>query len=413
MTQKSRFPLILMIALSITPVLCIHFPRFLAFWPLLIGLASCLWLIFINKQRVFRVSRLYFACAGVISGLCLLSSLWSIAPARSLHEALVVCALLFFGGILISSFKSLDFKEIKPYGWMFPLGVMIAALLCVADIYAGLPLYEITHSKIPINTAVMNRGVIFCVLAYFLSLLFIYGLEWKTSCKILLAVTCGACVVLMLAFSQSQAAQLSFVFGLVLLATFPARWRFSYLAVGLVLLGAMLLTPFIVDYLYEFMVNNQAVLSGEDAHSWLRQAYIGNRIEIWNFVMEYAMNNPFYGHGIEATKFVDHFDHAHLYNEMSTVLHPHNFSVQLWVEFGLAGIVTAVGVFCVFLITLYRIDDIFVRQASSVIFLMTLLIASMTYGIWQGWWIGMILFLCAGTCLVSRSDLTSFLGKQD
>ena len=398
MTSKNRFPLMLMIALSLTPVISIYFPRFLAFWPLIIGLGTSYWFIFIKKE-LFRISRLYYLSAGLISILGLISVTWSISPMHSLCDALIVSVMLLFGGLLVSSFNALETGELKPYAWLFPAGLIAAALLCAFDSWSGLHIYYLFHhrgSNASIDLSVMNRGIICCVFAFFLSLPFIQNLDWTKKQKILLASISGISVIIMLTLSESQSAQIAFVFGLICFFIFPARWRFSYITLGLTVLFSMLATPLIVDLMYEHLINYA------QANDWVKQAYVGNRVEIWHFIMQYAMNNPIYGYGIEATNYVRHFDFEHLYNEKNTVLPPHNFSVQIWMEFGLIGIIIAMIILSNLIYALYHINDILVRKTLTVLFIIVLLTSSMTYGLWQSWWVGELLFLLGLSTLLSN-----------
>ncbi len=388
MTDKYRFPLIFMILLAITPIISIYIPRFIAFWPLIIGLATSGWLLFIKKE-LFRISRLYYVTAGAISLLCLLSTFWSISPMHSIEDAIKVTAMLMFGGLLVSSFNALEFEDFKPHGWLFPAGLIVAALFCIFDLYTGLPIYKIIHSSgsVEQNTSVMNRGIICCVFAFFCTLPFIQNLEWRENRKFLLTAATGLVMVIMLSFSQSQSGQLAFTLGLIAFFAFPTRWKSSYVLLGLFLLATLLTTPFIVSFLYDHLIDQS------ESYTWFQEAYVGNRVEIWDFVMKYAMNNPLYGYGIEATNYVRHFDFEHIYNEKNTVLHPHNFSIQIWMEFGLIGISMVITIFGILLYMLYKTKDMLTRKSLTALFIVTLLIAAMTYGLWQSWWIGELLFM--------------------
>jgi len=392
-----------MIALGITPIISVYFPRFIAFWPLIIGLGTSYWFIIIKKE-LFRVSKLYYICAGIISILCLLSTIWSISPVQSIGDALKVTTILMFGGLMVSSFKALDVDDFKPYGWLLPIGIIVAASICAYDLYNDLVIYKLFHGqdKIGLNTSVMNRGIICCVFTFFASLPFIQNSNLQEKQKFLLTAVTGLVMVIMLVLSQSQSGQLAFALGLIMFFVFPARWRFSYIAFGTALIAALLTTPLIVNFLYDALVDQS------QSNIWVQEAYVGNRVEIWHFVIEYAMNNPLFGYGIEATNYVRHFDFEHLYNKMDTVLHPHNFSIQIWMEFGLIGVIIATGILNVLLYKLYSIKDTLVRKSMTVSFIVVLLIAAMTYGMWQSWWLGELLFMLGiGAFLSNMRSTTS------
>jgi O-antigen ligase len=396
-----------MILLAITPFISLYIPRFIAFWPLIIGLGTSCWFLFIKKE-LFRISRLYYVSAGAISLLCLLSTLWSISPVQSMEDALRVTAMLMFGGLLVSSFKALEFEDFKPYGWLLPVGLSAAALLCAYDLNNDLVIYKIFHGsdRFDLNTSVMNRGIICCVFAFFITLPFIQNLKWKENSKLLLTTITGLTMVVMLTFSQSQSAQLAFALGLIAFFAFPTHWRLSYILLGISLLAAMLATPIIVEFLYESLIDKP------QTHIWFQEAYIGNRVEIWNFVMKYTMNNPLYGYGIEATNYVRHFDFKHIYNEKNTVLHPHNFSIQIWMEFGLVGVIIAAGIINTLLYMVYKTEDALARKSLTVLFIVTMLISSMTYGLWQSWWIGELLFIVGLGTFLSNVHQTN-LGQSN
>ncbi len=411
MTRKIGFPLILMTALAITPFISVYIPRFLAFWPFILGLGASYWLLFVKKE-IFHISRLYYVCAGMISILCLLSVFWSISPAQSVEDALRITAMLMLGGLLVSSFGALEIEDFKPYGWLIPVGIIVAALLCTFDLYGEkLVIYKIFHhfDEATLNTSVMNRGIVCLVFAFFFTLPFIHNLKWKEKHKLLLTSITGVVIAIMLALSQSQSGQVAFALGLVTFFVFPARWRLSYVLFGIFLIATLLATPFVVGFLYENLINQS------QNNIWLHDAYVGNRVEIWDFVMKYAMHNPLYGYGIEATNYVQHFDFAHLYNEKDTVLHPHNFSVQIWMEFGLFGVIIAAGILNLLLYKLYGIKDLLVRKSLTILFIVTLLTAAITYGLWQGWWIGEFLLLLGIGALVSnmQPNITNIRSTQN
>lgn len=400
MVQKSHFPFIFMFLLSITPLLSLYFPRFMAFWPLILGLVSGFWLIFIKKE-LFTISKTYYICAAAISALCLASAAWSIAPASSLSDAGKVSAILLFGGLTISSFKALEIEDFKPYGWMPGVGVITAALFCIFDLYNDLYIYKIFHDfHAKTNSSVMNRGVICSVLACFISLPFIQYLDWKEKPKIFLTFLLVAAMSFMLALSQSQASQLAFITGMILFFIFPLRSKTTYIFLRIGLFTALLATPAIINFLYDSML-----IDYDDAPLLIKEAYIGNRLEIWHFVMEYAMSNPFFGHGIEATNYVEHFNHEHLYNKYDTVLHPHNFAVQIWMEFGLLGIVVTMAILNSMLIALYNVKDIKVCKILTSLFISVVMISSFTYGLWQSWWLGEFIFLLGMGGLISQMRL--------
>ena len=397
MSQTSRFPLVFMILISLTPVLSIEFPRFLAFWPLIIGLITVIWLLIQKEKPV--IPKTYILCSLAIAGLCLASTFWSISPDKALPDALKVSAILLLGGLFTSACHTIETQKLEKYFWLFPVSVIFAALICTFDLATDMSLYHILHNKTEadkVNSSVMNRGVICTIFSFFIALFFLKNMEVKKQHKTMLLIVMVLSVVAMLALTQSQTAQLAFVMGIALLFVFPSQYKASYYILGGLIACGLILTPWIVQIFFPiFIENSQAAQS----NSWIQNAYIGNRLEIWNFVITYAMNNPLYGYGIEATNYVPSFEHDYIYQRKATALHPHNFSVQIWIEFGLIGIILA-ALFLGFLTkTIHAITIHHTRHVVTTLFILALLMSSMTYGLWQSWWLGEFIFIL-GICLL-------------
>jgi len=406
LARTDRTSLVFLIMISLTPILSIHFPRFLAFWPLIIGLTFTLYSMILRKEK-FNIPTLYYKIVGVISALCLISTLWSIAPAEAFEDAIKASAILLLGGLFVGTCKNIDAKNFTPYWWLFPAATICAALLCAFDLATDLALYKILHTKTEldrVNTSVMNRGLVCLIFAYFISFFFLT--HAKSKYKTVMTVALTGAVILALSQSQSQSAQLALIAGIMFFFLFPAQYRKIYWAFGISIIVAMLLTPVITSYLFSFLAGNaqsEWLNIEPDTHAeaapWLYNAYIGNRAEIWDFVTKYALNNPLYGFGIEATKYVPLFEHAHIFHTEDTILHPHNFSVQIWIEFGLVGVAAFSAVIIALLKEMALLPQNTSKRISTTLLFITLLFASMTYGLWQSWWLGELIFI-ASLCVL-------------
>lgn len=199
----------------------------------------------------------------------------------------------------------------------------------------------------------------------------------------------------MLALTQSQSGQLSFLIGGLTLLLFPHKMKASYVILALGIILAMFLTPYIVTMLYDALIDDAQTIP------WLKDAYAGNRLEIWEFVMRYALDSPLYGYGMEATRYITDFQHKHIYHPGTSVLHPHNFSIQIWMEFGIIGLIAASGFF-IFIVRAIQNLDLCERKAIMAVFIATLSVASIGYGLWQSWWLGEFIFLAAISATMSR-----------
>ena len=396
MPRTDRTSLVFMILISLTPILSIHFPRFLAFWPLIIGLGFTAWFTFKHKEKPC-LSKPYYICAGIISALTLISTLWSISPDNALEDTIKSSAIILLGGLFIGTCKHVNTQHLLKFWWFFPTATAIASLLCAFDLATDMPIYHILHDKTEadhINTSVMNRGIVCLVVSYFLSLFFLQNLPKKR--RFLIGLIFTTIILIPLSLSQSQSGQLLLGLGLIVFLLAPLKYRFTYPLMSAAIIAGILLTPLIAPLLFH------GLMDYAQANPWLHDAYIGNRTEIWAFVMDYAMQNPLYGFGIEATKYVPEFKHDYVFHHQKTILHPHNFSVQIWIEFGVLGAIIFSCLFAYILQKISTLNHHHNRKITTTTFLTLLLFASMTYGLWQSWWLGEIIFTLGICCLFSH-----------
>lgn len=397
MARHNIFPLIFMIAISFVPILSIHLPRALSFLPLVIGLFMSLWWVLVQKERLKHCMP-YMLCICCIAGLCIISTLWSVSPAEAYSKALKSSAILLFSIPLFNLARTIQISTLKPFLWLFPTGVTLSAILCSFDLAFDLPIYQVIHNvgdSYWVNTSVMNRGVVCTILSYFTAFPFIRRMESSNRIKYGLIIIMTTSVITMLTLTQSQSGQLSFLLGVLTLLLFPHKAKASYVILAISIILAMFLTPYIVTILYNALIDDAQTIP------WLKDAYAGNRLEIWEFVMRYALDSPLYGYGMEATRYITDFQHKHIYHPNTSVLHPHNFSIQIWIEFGLIGLIAASGFF-IFIMKNIHNAEVHDRKAIMAVFIATLSVASIGYGLWQSWWLGEFIFLAAISATMSH-----------
>ena len=84
-------------------------------------------------------------------------------------------------------------------------------------------------------------------------------------------------------------------------------------------------------------------------------------------------------------------------------MHPHNFALQLWIEFGLLGASISAAWISALVYLISKQPNILARRISLATLIATLSIASMGYGIWQGWWIGLLFYACATVIITLKT----------
>ena len=168
----------------------------------------------------------------------------------------------------------------------------------------------------------------------------------------------------------------------------------------------------------------------EDPQSNLSQYYAFSdlhRYLIWKTTVSHIKNKPIFGHGLNSTRGlysredkinyyiiennrtgksltiysepVPHHSQYHLNNKIHEKrtqiyaepipLHPHNAFLQLWLELGVVG----AGLLAFFLVKILILVQRVTRNHWEAavcygIFTSGLTISSLSYGIWQSWWLG-------------------------
>ena len=398
MTQHKKFVFWFMIALSIAPLFAVHFPRFLAFWPLIVGLGFSGWWVFRLKEKL-TLPRPYIIIAGTVAALCLLSSIWSINSQDTLKDAIRLAGILLLGAPLVALSTKLTLNDIRPYAHFLAIGLIAGAALCILDFCIDMRIYAFTHDRIGerFTNAIMNRSIVYMTLCLFPALYLLAQSTIPKEQKIMIGIVTSFYILILFYIGENQSAPLGFLMGTLIYFLFPHKFKAMHTVTALAVITTLFAAPSIVSMLYTLMVESPETLA------FLKEGYPYNRIEIWDFVIKYAMQSPYIGFGMESTKQVPDFHHARLYHTIPNVLHPHNFAVQLWMEFGLFGIIVY-SALIFYLMKTITYQDVQPRKMFLSLFILFLSISAIAYGIWQSWWIGSIVILSAFSALISHPE---------
>jgi O-antigen ligase len=155
-------------------------------------------------------------------------------------------------------------------------------------------------------------------------------------------------------------------FGLAFAAPRLALW-----VTGLGLALWMLVAPFATPLV---LANPRLIAALPD--SW------AHRAEIWRYVCEEIRVRPWLGHGFDAARHADE----------RIPLHPHSASLQIWYELGAVGAAIAAAMLAVSAFALTRaLRHERVAAAAAAATIASLgVVANVSYGAWQEWWIATI-----------------------
>lgn len=384
--------------LMLVVFLCLVAPRTAGFTPSLLAFifAGVFWLQ--NKQPLKPRPKELFLMAGLVA-LSGLSAFWapdfSFALERSGKTAFLVLPGLWF----IAAARTLKPSDI-PKNFILVLACLyIAAGSVIALEYCwDFKLYRLLVS--PDETLVLvnklNRSIV-CLSLFYLPVLFAVtqSLEEKVKKRFAAAfITLSLLVPLFL--TSSQTSQLSFLVGLIFFLGFPVRRKKVWIALATLLVCLSLSAPWIAKASLKAL-SGQQYMNG----SLSLKASVPHRLEIWDFAATEALKSPVYGRGVEALRNLKS-ETQMPYVQSNHILHPHNTVLQIWVEFGVIGIILGN------LLLLYILKQCWsAPEKTRALYLgtfMSSLCAAMTgYGLWQGWQLGLFFILIALATIAGKN----------
>lgn len=377
--------------LLLVPILAVEFPRVVAFMPV-VSLITGGVLLKLSKTQ-FNVPRSALIIVPLILAFLWLSAI-AIAPSEVAVERVSKLSLVAVVGTLFLSVLYAGRIFSCPMFTKLLLGsCSIAACFICAEVLMDAPVYKIFRPDVDpkeYTMSVFNRG---SLVVTFTSLLTLY-LERHTRHKAFYLMYLP--VIAMLFIVESQSAQIAVICGLIFFFFFPISFKWAWRVLFLLLVVGSLSAPFAVQKIYE------QIPESVNDHHMLQTAYVGNRIEIWDFISRKALEKPLFGNGIEYTKGCTDFTTEKRFLKSNIVLHPHSSVLQIWIELGFVGIVGFLALSGFFFKRAYELKSAVIRKASLSIASLVFLVSCFSYGLWQGWWLG-LMFVLAGIVLSQSS----------
>lgn len=399
-TLSRYFKSIAISLLVLTPLITFFSPRLMAYLPAIMGLFACLSL-YLRGREWPCLPRHYLMAILPVLGLAFASALWSDWPEMVIERTGKLALVLGFGAMFLSFPRLLTRDDLNKIGRLLVVTLITSAVLGVLELSAqntfllALKNIDMEHLK---TGAYMNRGII----VFFFCAIFTFALietgDHSRKYKVTALSLLSLCCVALLMVTDSQSVQLGALMAMVGFLVCPVKSCRLFAVFGVLFAALIFAAPFGVQYVFEHFAANIGEIG------WFQQGYAPHRLEIWDFVSRYALQSPLYGHGIEAVRMVEAFDSKMLFHVENHVLHPHNFAVQLWAEFGILGAVLGSMVIAVILSAIHRMAAdtpaaLITKRTSFALFMMALSIAATGYGLWQSWWIGCFI-LIAGLAMI-------------
>lgn len=369
--RLSRWQGVALLVLSffclVGPVVSVHVPRVLA---VLVPIAGILALPFyrpvLSRQKMF-----WLAAVATLLAFGLARALDPDRATRFILGGLLVLASL---PLLLQLVASATEVQLQRLGQALGLGVLIAALALLAENLLEQPVATMLAGWIGkpvppfynIDRAIVITSLLFWSWAAF------------TSRRWYVVLLIGGASCALAANASSQASVVGLAAGLAVYTAALLLPRLTYHAVRLAMVIVLMGMPFFVFALLQLFPGVQEI--------WV-QANATARLGIWSAVTTHIFEAPWLGHGIEAA-----------YSLPGTVLnhHPHNGVLQLWLEYGLLGVLPAVyGL-------LRLLENAEGRPAVQAAFAAWLVVFCVSYDYLQPWWIATMVLLIVTLAAASR-----------
>ena len=405
------------IILSILSLCSILFPRAIPFFYFAIALMAVIELFRTGKTKIALKSPSDFWLLLLSFAIwCVFASLWSAAPIQALGKVLFLCTTILAAWIIscwISTISSSMSEHLK-LGLL--IGVGIGAIFLVIETVSGqilsrtfLNVFEFArpdsakHIKIVDNEVkslpldLLNRNI--ATLNILLWSTVFLSTHWLPE-KWDLIISAVLITLVGLATFQSvhETSIIAFLVGGVLFILYTFVPRAGHRAVMTAWVAAIILILPLAT-----MAHNANLHKAE----WMPHSAQA-RIVLWSNTAHKFIANPFFGVGVYTTQIVENErsrrankPRQHYYRNIATARHAHNIFLQTLYELGLVGggLLLATG-----LALISRINSIEdnVKPQIAATFIVATIIAGLTWGLWQVWFIAMFGFGAAAALIAAH-----------
>ena len=357
----------------------------------LLALAIAL-LVVIGRSPLPRVSPIVLTILVALLAWACLSVSWTAAPDRAPSTAIRLATTIIGGGLIVATAARLEEQQRMSVSWALLLGVSatVGLLLAVAiAIHAQLLL----NGKVPLSA--LLRGADYTA----------PGLEmFNRTASVIALLVWPACVV---ASRQSLLASITLlVGGSVLLTLLNSSTPILALAAGAIAFATAYFAPrattlifatgiVLVTALTPALDRIEPTLSRVTDATDIVDGSFNHRLQIWSFAADRANERAWTGWGLESSRALGDSATTDVTVDAAGTqvvaellpLHPHNAMLQVWLELGFPGaaLVGALLIWLVFYLNRW-VTNHASRAAAFATLASGLVVAELSYGIWQGWW---------------------------
>ncbi|NQV83844.1 MAG: DUF1674 domain-containing protein [Rhodospirillales bacterium] len=368
-----------------------------------------------NRAVPLILGPVTFALAALVFW-ALVSWFWSITPDETLKTGITLAATFLGGVVLFAVGATLGKSEKKVLQNGIILGGAIGFSLIAIEFASNAWLTQVMqkfiHNRVTLNvygdlTNALNSGMAATAL-FFWPWAMVMRLRFTP--KVSVPAICAGLGLIILTYAD--AVVLGFALGVVVFAAAIAWPRWALWGLGAVVVAGVLLAPKIPGLLPNPLVSgpNLAWLTPSSAH----------RIVIWKNTVGHIEQKPVLGGGFDTARGLystkDRVQYTFPKEITGTTafsvqyepipLHPHNAVLQVWLELGGVGALIGLGLLLSILRAIDRTIDSRPHRAAAVgMFTSSLFLSSISFGIWQSWWLSSILLSAAFLIAALEADV--------
>lgn len=403
MTQ-SRFGFWLIIPLMMCPLLAVYSKNILVYLPLItlffsIALYKTYWL---DILRAVKGSNKVMWTGILIVLLYLIAHTMFISEASLATERLQKLLLVIpISGAYLSLSQCIKLSKCSTQKMLYTIMGLSAlgAGTIIFDFHTNLSLYRFLHdvpSTSSLSKSTLNTGAISVILmGYSAFLLQDNKRAWSWGLPVILIFMALCCTE-----SQSSQIMAFMIPAAYLFIKYMGRYKWTYWLTAGLLIAVVISKPFIVPWAYN--------ATGEEMnnYSFIANSYVGHTISIWAYVSHKIQESPLLGHGLEIIKSqAGLFETPMKHGFDGDVIHPHSYILQVWVELGVIGIGIFLYTALNILKTIKNIKyNIPVKWSAFAVFVTLGFVRGFSFGLWQGWWIALIVMISALHIVVYQSN---------
>ena len=322
------------------------------------------------------------------------SLIWTVSSDLSWNIAKVLPITMLSGLLIIMLLNNINSDDRITICKSTLVGFFLGACIAFVDVISGYSIAQVLNIAKHggswshyMHGFVINNGISLLIMLFWPTTIFLWSQKYYK--LIFLSIIITSLITIQ---SSNFASVVAIGVGLFsfIFAFFIPRFTYKFAAVGLTIL--ILGTPFFMKSLPD------AQTIGKNLPELSYSIY--PRLVIWQFASNLAMEKPITGHGIRTSRVLSknpnqvpflYRDNGKLLtgNTKEIPLHPHNGLIQIWLELG------AVGALLVLTIVLCTLQNIKRSKAPKIFkslafaaFMSTLCLISVSYGLWQSWWMG-------------------------